>query len=993
MNARKVPEQIGHAMKHKRLQVGAALLAALAVMVLGLVGGALAQDSDDPPQGDDGDADVDYTWSGDVNAPDFPEGAEWINASGPIRMADLRGKIVMLDFWTYGCINCIHIIPDLKRLEAEYPEELIVIGVHSAKFDNEGETDNIRRIVQRYEVEHPVINDSDFTVWNAYGVRAWPTVMVIDPFGKVVGQLSGEPLYSRIAPVIETMAREYRAAGAINPDPLPQWQPEQAEAATPLRFPGKVLADPAGNRLFISDSNHNRIIVAALDTFNVMEIIGSGEASLQDGDFATAQFYRPQGLALTGDVLYVADTENHAIRAVNLADRSVETVAGTGAQGFNYDQSGPGREVALNSPWDVVAHENKIYIAMAGQHQLWVYDAEQGVVSPYAGTGREALQDGALRQAALNQPSGLDTDGTLLYIADSEASAIRTASLDPDGELSTIVGTGLFDFGDVDGAGEDVRLQHPLVGGVIIFARNFESRAQLKQLCKEIRRLRQMSSNNPESGYIRSWLDLVFELPWGITQTTTVDIAKAKKILDRHHYGLDDVKNRVLEYLAVLEHKQKVQPTKTAKLPTILCFVGPPGVGKTSIGQSIAEALGRSFTKISLGGVHDEAEIRGHRRTYVGAMQGRILKGILQAKSSNPVFILDEVDKLGNDFRGDPSSALLEVLDPEQNFAFEDHYLDMPFDLSEVIFITTANSLNTIPSALRDRLEIIEYSGYTQEEKFHIAKQHLLKKVLTANSLKPEQLSLSDEIITTIIERYTREAGVRTLERSLGSVIRKAVREMVESRKSKLIITRKRLKEYLGPEEYDPTLTEKKHQVGLATGLAWTSVGGDVLFIEVALTPGKGDIKLTGQLGDVMKESAQAALTYVKSNAQKLGIEYKKLQENDIHVHIPEGAVPKDGPSAGITLTTAIVSALTGKPIKKDVAMTGEVTLRGRVLRIGGLKEKAIAAHRAGSSIVIIPKDNARDLNKLPDSVKKAVQFIPVETMNQVLKLAIVSDT
>ena len=449
-------------MKHKRLQVGAALLAALAVMVLGLVGGALAQDSDDPPQGDDGDADVDYTWSGDVNAPDFPEGAEWINASGPIRMADLRGKIVMLDFWTYGCINCIHIIPDLKRLEAEYPEELIVIGVHSAKFDNEGETDNIRRIVQRYEVEHPVINDSDFTVWNAYGVRAWPTVMVIDPFGKVVGQLSGEPLYSRIAPVIETMAREYRAAGAINPDPLPQWQPEQAEAATPLRFPGKVLADPAGNRLFISDSNHNRIIVAALDTFNVMEIIGSGEASLQDGDFATAQFYRPQGLALTGDVLYVADTENHAIRAVNLADRSVETVAGTGAQGFNYDQSGPGREVALNSPWDVVAHENKIYIAMAGQHQLWVYDAEQGMVSPYAGTGREALQDGALRQAALNQPSGLDTDGTLLYIADSEASAIRTASLDPDGELSTIVGTGLFDFGDVDGAGEDVRLQHPL---------------------------------------------------------------------------------------------------------------------------------------------------------------------------------------------------------------------------------------------------------------------------------------------------------------------------------------------------------------------------------------------------------------------------------------------------------------------------------------------------------------------------------------------------
>jgi ATP-dependent Lon protease len=515
---------------------------------------------------------------------------------------------------------------------------------------------------------------------------------------------------------------------------------------------------------------------------------------------------------------------------------------------------------------------------------------------------------------------------------------------------------------------------------------------EIKQkIKKEIRRLRQMSSNNPESGYIRSWLDLVFDLPWGITKTISVDITKAKKILDRHHYGLDDVKNRVLEYLAVLEHKQKTQPTKTAKLPTILCFVGPPGVGKTSIGQSIAEALGRDFTKISLGGVHDEAEIRGHRRTYVGAMQGRILKGILQAKSSNPVFILDEVDKLGNDFRGDPSSALLEVLDPEQNFAFEDHYLDMPFDLSETIFITTANTLSTIPSALRDRLEIIEYSGYTQEEKFHIAKQHLLKKVLTANSLKSEQLTLSDTIITTIIERYTREAGVRTLERSLGSVARKAVREMVEGNKSKLSITHKRLREYLGPEEYDPTLTEKKHQVGLATGLAWTSVGGDVLFIEVALTPGKGDIKLTGRLGDVMKESAQAALTYVKSNAKKLGIDYKKLESNDIHVHIPEGSVPKDGPSAGITLTTAIVSALTGNPIRKDVAMTGEVTLRGRVLRIGGLKEKAIAAHRAGSSTVIIPKDNVRDLNKLPDSVKNAINFVPVETMSQVLKLAMVT--
>lgn len=512
-----------------------------------------------------------------------------------------------------------------------------------------------------------------------------------------------------------------------------------------------------------------------------------------------------------------------------------------------------------------------------------------------------------------------------------------------------------------------------------------------QKIKKEIKRLRQMSGNNPESGYIRSWLDLVFELPWGTTTTAEVDIAKAKKILDKHHYGLDDVKNRVLEYLAVLQYKQKGEPTKTAKLPTILCFAGPPGVGKTSIGQAIAEALGRKFTKISLGGVHDEAEIRGHRRTYVGAMQGRILKGILQAKTMNPVFILDEIDKLGNDFRGDPASALLEVLDPEQNHAFEDHYLDMPFDLSEVIFITTANNLGTIPSALRDRLEIIEYTGYTQEEKFHIAKKHLLKKVLAANSLTAEKFLISDTLLNTIIERYTREAGVRSLERNLNSVVRKAVKTIVESKKSKLTLTSKLLREFLGPEEYDPTLTEKRNQIGLATGLAWTSVGGDVLFIEVALTPGKGDIKLTGQLGDVMKESAQAALTYVKSNATKLGIEAEKLTKHDLHVHIPEGAVPKDGPSAGITLTTALVSALTGKAVRKEVAMTGEVTLRGRVLRIGGLKEKAIAAHRAGSKVIIIPKDNARDLIKLPASVKASVTFEPVETMTQVLKLALVS--
>ncbi len=408
--------------------------------------------------------DVTYTYSGKTNAPDFPAGAEWINTSAPVSMADLRGKIVLLDFWTYGCINCIHIIPDLKRLEAEYPEALVVIGVHSAKFTNEGETENIRRIVRRYEVEHPVINDRDFITWQQYGVRAWPTFVVVDPLGKVVGQLSGEPLYPRIQPVIETMAREYGATGAISPAPLAQWQPEMArdDHTAPLRFPGKVLADAAGNRLFISDSNNNRIVVAALDTFEVLDVVGAGEAGLRDGDYATARFSRPQGLTLDGDTLYVADTQNHAIRVVDLAARAVTTVAGTGVQGFERDASGPGPEIALSSPWDVVAHAGKVYIAMAGSHQLWVYDSASGQVGPYAGTGREALLDGPLRQAAMNQPSGIDSDGTVLYFADAEASAIRTADLDPDGEVRTIVGVGLFDFGDVDGTGDKVRLQHAL---------------------------------------------------------------------------------------------------------------------------------------------------------------------------------------------------------------------------------------------------------------------------------------------------------------------------------------------------------------------------------------------------------------------------------------------------------------------------------------------------------------------------------------------------
>lgn len=511
-----------------------------------------------------------------------------------------------------------------------------------------------------------------------------------------------------------------------------------------------------------------------------------------------------------------------------------------------------------------------------------------------------------------------------------------------------------------------------------------------EKVTRELKRLRQMSVGNPEAGYIRTWLDTMFELPWGVYSKANVNLVKAEKVLGKNHFGLKEVKDRVLEYMAVLQLKQNQAESKK-RLPTIICFVGPPGVGKTSIGRSIAEALGREFTKVSLGGIHDEAEIRGHRRTYVGAMPGRIINGIKQAKTVNPVFMLDEIDKVGNDFRGDPSSALLEALDPEQNNGFEDHYLDVPFDLSDVIFITTANTLETIPPALRDRLEIIRYSGYTSEEKFHIAKDHLLNKVIEANGLKPTQITIPDDSIHLLIDRYTREAGVRSLERTLGQLLRKAAREIVSATKlkAKKIITPTIVKKYLGAEKFDVTLTEEIDTVGLATGLAWTEMGGETLFIEVALTPGKGLVKLTGKLGDVMKESAQAALTYVKANAKALGISDHKLSHTDVHIHVPEGAVPKDGPSAGVTMTTAIVSAFTNRPVKKDIAMTGEVTLRGRVLRIGGLKEKSMAALRAGSKTVIIPADNERDLEEVSDLVKKTIKFIPVRTVDEVLKIAL----
>jgi len=533
-----------------------------------------------------------------------------------------------------------------------------------------------------------------------------------------------------------------------------------------------------------------------------------------------------------------------------------------------------------------------------------------------------------------------------------------------------------------------------------------------KKIKKEIKHLRNMSPNNPESGYVRSWLDAVFELPWGKTKEALISIQTAKKTLEKTHFGLEKVKDRILEYIAVMElKKQEAQPTtptatpiKTKRkfgdkvanhdiLPTILCFVGPPGVGKTSIGRSIADSLGRSFVKMSLGGIRDEAEIRGHRRTYVGAMPGRIINGMKQAGSMNPVFMLDEIDKVGNDFRGDPSSALLEALDPEQNSNFSDHYLDMPFDLSQVIFITTANTTDTIPPALKDRLEIIRYAGYTEIEKFEIAKRHLLEKSAQINGLAKRKVKILDATIKKIIRRYTKEAGVRELERTLNAVMRKLATKIVENKikaTTLMSVTQAQLVTFLGPEKYDVNLTEEKDLVGLATGLAWTSVGGEVLFIEVAITPGKGKIQLTGQLGDVMKESAQAAFTYIKAHAQSLGIKNSKLEKIDIHVHVPEGAIPKDGPSAGVTMTTALTSALTNIPVKREVAMTGEMTLRGRVLRIGGLKEKSIAAHRAGSTMVIIPQSNQRDLVDLPKSVTQDIKFCPVETIDQVLKLALV---
>ena len=504
-----------------------------------------------------------------------------------------------------------------------------------------------------------------------------------------------------------------------------------------------------------------------------------------------------------------------------------------------------------------------------------------------------------------------------------------------------------------------------------------------EKLLKECDRLARMQSNSAESGVIRSYLDTCLGLPWHITTEDDLDQAHARKVLDREHYGLQKVKERILELLAVRKLNTEVKGQ-------IVCLVGPPGVGKTSIAHSIADCMGRKFARMSLGGVHDEAEIRGHRRTYIGAMPGRIISAINSAKSSNPVILLDEIDKLAGDYKGDPSSALLEVLDPEQNRTFKDNYLDIPFDLSEVLFITTANDASTIPGPLYDRMDVIELPSYTRTEKFNIAKRHLLPKQLKNNGLDGK-VTMTSGAIYEIIDGYTREAGVRNLERTLTSVLRKCAQKIAAGETEKISVSGTMVKSLLGPEKVKPTFISRTDSVGIANGLAWTSVGGEMLPVEVAVIPnGTGKIEITGSLGDVMKESAQLAVTYARVHAEEYGIAPDRFKNIDLHIHAPEGAVPKDGPSAGVTLTTALVSALSGIPVRHDLAMTGEITLHGNVLPIGGLKEKSMAAFREGISTVLIPKENATDLYEVDAEVKEKIHFIPVERLSQVLKHALI---
>ncbi|MBU4344738.1 MAG: endopeptidase La [Proteobacteria bacterium] len=503
-----------------------------------------------------------------------------------------------------------------------------------------------------------------------------------------------------------------------------------------------------------------------------------------------------------------------------------------------------------------------------------------------------------------------------------------------------------------------------------------------KEAKKQLKRLEQMHPDSAEASVIRTYLDWLVDMPWSITTKDVINIKNAKKLLDADHYALDRVKDRVLEYLSV----RKLNPE--SKGP-IICFVGPPGVGKTSMGRSIANAMKRKFVRISLGGIRDEAEIRGHRRTYIGALPGRILQGLKQCGTKNPVFMMDEIDKIGADFRGDPSSALLEAFDPEQNFSFSDHYLNLPFDLSNVIFILTANLTDTIPSALLDRMEIISVSGYTEEEKRIIAQKYLLPRQIKENGLKPKTMNISTGALQQLIREYTSEAGLRNLEREIGNICRKVARKIAEGKKRPFHITKGNLQKYMGVPKYLPEMDQENSQVGLSTGLAWTQAGGEVLYVEASLIRGKGDLIVTGQLGDVMQESARAAVTYARANLNSYGIKENLFENHDVHIHVPAGAIPKDGPSAGIAIATALISTLTNKPICKDVAMTGEITLRGRVLPIGGLKEKSLGALRAGIHTIILPEKNKKDLTEIPANVKRKIRFVPVSNMDEVLNIAI----
>lgn len=506
---------------------------------------------------------------------------------------------------------------------------------------------------------------------------------------------------------------------------------------------------------------------------------------------------------------------------------------------------------------------------------------------------------------------------------------------------------------------------------------------------KELAKLSKMSSFNPESGFLRNYLDWLCDVPWSVVTPNNVSISKAAKTMEKRHHGLKKTKERILEYLSVMKllEERKKKGKESTYQPTILCFIGPPGVGKTSIGKAIAEAMGRKFARISLGGIRDEAEIRGHRRTYVGALPGRIIQGIKSAGTRNPVFMLDEIDKVGSDFRGDPSSALLEALDPEQNKEFSDHYLEVPFDLSDVFFIATGNVLDTIPAALRDRMEVIQFAGYTEEEKFDIAKTFIWPKQLKNHGV--DNVKITDKALKQIISKYTRESGVRNLERNIATIIRKIARLVAEKKKYPKAVKETHVREYLGPHKYSSLIAEKKNEVGMATGLAVTSVGGEILFIEVSLMPGRGRLTLTGQLGDVMKESAQAAFTWARSNYKLLGLKEDFSSKLDVHIHVPEGAVPKDGPSAGTSITTALVSALTKIPTRRNTGMTGEISLRGNVMEIGGVKEKTIAGHRAGLKTIIIPKENEKDMVDVPDKVKKDINFVFAEKLEDVLKVAL----